>query len=68
MEKGAMNARCANSTNLKDEVSCSKDRFAVNQTLVFHPDNFRDEFCGKSPALRLAAKCYNKLKAELNRS
>jgi hypothetical protein len=32
---------------------CSKDSFVVNQTLVF-----QIKFCGKSPALRVAAKRY----------
>ena len=41
----------ANSTYPKGEVSCSKDSFVVNQTLVF-----QIKFCGKSPALRVAAK------------
>ena len=27
----------------------------VNGSLVFHPDNYRDKFCGASPALRVAA-------------
>jgi len=40
-----------NSTYPKGGVSCSKDSFAVNQTLVF-----QIKFCGKSPALRVAAK------------
>jgi hypothetical protein len=40
-----------NSTYPKGGVSCSKDRFVVNQTLVF-----QIKFCGKSPALRVAAK------------
>ncbi len=40
----------ANSTYPKGGVSCSKDSFVVNQTLVF-----QIEFCGKSPALRVAA-------------
>jgi hypothetical protein len=31
-------------------VSCSNDSFVVNQTLVF-----QIKFCGKSPALRVAA-------------
>jgi 2-dehydropantoate 2-reductase len=35
----------------KGGVSCSKDSFVVNQTLVF-----QIKFCGKSPALRVAAK------------
>jgi len=42
----------ANSTYPKGGVSCSKDSFVVNQTLVF-----QIKFCGKSPALRVAAKC-----------
>jgi len=37
-------------TYLKGGVSCSKDSFVVNQTLVF-----QIKFCGKSPALRVAA-------------
>jgi hypothetical protein len=40
-----------NSTYPKDGVSCSKDSVVVNQTLVF-----QIKFCGKSPALRVAAK------------
>ena len=39
-----------NSTYPKGGVSCSKDSFVVNQTLVF-----QIKFCGKSPALRVAA-------------
>ena len=39
-----------NSTYPKGGVSCSKDSFLVNQTLVF-----QIKFCGKSPALRVAA-------------
>jgi len=42
-----------NSTYPKGEVSCSKDSFVVNQTLFF-----QIKFCGKSPALRVAAKRY----------
>ncbi|MFM7986685.1 MAG: hypothetical protein ACKPKO_45960 [Candidatus Fonsibacter sp.] len=42
-----------NSTYPKGGVSCSKDIFVVNQTLVF-----QIRFCGKSPALRVAAKRY----------
>jgi hypothetical protein len=42
-----------NSTYPKGGVSCSKDSFAVNQTLVF-----QIKFCGKSPTLRVAAKRY----------
>ena len=41
----------ANSTYPKGGVSCSKDSFAVNQTL-----DFQIKLCGKSPALRVAAK------------
>ncbi len=40
-----------NSTYPNGGVSCSKDSLVVKQTLVFHI-----KFCGKSPALRLAAK------------
>jgi len=42
-----------NSTYPKGGVSCSKDSFVVNQTLVF-----QIMFCGKSPALRLTANRY----------
>ena len=40
-----------NSTYPKGGDLCSKDSFVVNQTLVF-----QIKFCGKSPALRVAAK------------
>ena len=40
-----------NSTYPKGGVSCSTDSFVVNQTLVFQIN-----FCGKRPALRVAAK------------
>jgi hypothetical protein len=43
-------ARTHNSSYPKGGVSCSKDSFVVNQTLVF-----QIKFCGKSPALRVAA-------------
>jgi hypothetical protein len=46
-----------NSTYPKGGVSCSKDSFVDNQTLVF-----QIKFCGKSPALRVAAKRYKQLK------
>jgi hypothetical protein len=46
----------ANSTYPKGGVSCSKDSFVVNQTLVF-----QIMFCYKSPALRVAAKRYKQL-------
>jgi hypothetical protein len=45
-----------NSTYPKGGVSCSKDSFVVNGTLVF-----QIKFCGKSPALRVAAKRYRQL-------
>jgi len=45
--------RTHNSTYPKGGVSCSKDSFVGNQTLVF-----QIKFCGKSPALRVAAKRY----------
>ena len=51
-----LNKTTANSTYPKGGVSCSKDSFVVNQTLVF-----QIKFCGKSPALRVAAKRYIKL-------
>jgi hypothetical protein len=40
-----------NSTYPKGGVPCSKDSLVVNQTFVF-----QIKFCGKSPALRVAAK------------
>jgi len=49
-------ARTANSTYPKGGVSCSKDSLVVNRTLVF-----QIKFCGKSPALRVAAKRYQQL-------
>jgi hypothetical protein len=45
------NRAAYNSTYPKGGVSCSKDSFVVNETLVF-----QIKFCGKSPALRVAAK------------
>jgi len=47
------NKTSANSTYPKGWVPCSKDSFVVNQTLVF-----QIKFCGKNPALRVAAKRY----------
>ena len=44
---------CYNSTYPKGGGSYSKDSFVVNQTFVF-----QIKFCGKSPALRVAAKRY----------
>jgi hypothetical protein len=43
-------ARTHNSTYPKGGVSCSKESFVDNQTLVF-----QIKFCGISPALRVAA-------------
>ena len=40
-----------NNTYPKGGVWCSKDSLVVNETLVF-----QIKFCGKSPALRVAAK------------
>jgi hypothetical protein len=40
-----------NSSYPKGGVPCSKDSFVVKQTFVF-----QIKFCGKSPALRVAAK------------
>ncbi|MCU0393890.1 MAG: hypothetical protein MUE81_22495 [Thermoflexibacter sp.] len=52
---GRKEARTDNSTYPKGGVSCSKDSFVVNQTLIF-----QIKFCGKNPALRVAAKrCQN---------
>ena len=44
-------ARTANSTYPKDGVSCSKDSFVVNQTLVL-----RINICDENRQLLLAAK------------
>jgi hypothetical protein len=46
-----------NSTYPKGGVSCSKDSFVVNGSLVF-----QIKFCGESPALRVAAKRYGQVK------
>jgi len=49
--KNIVNKKTAhNSTYPKGGVSCSKDSFVVNGSLVFQM-----KFCGKSPALRVAA-------------
>jgi hypothetical protein len=45
-----------NRTYPKGGVSYSKDSFVVNQTLVF-----QIKFCGKSPALRVAADRYGQV-------
>jgi len=54
-----------NSTYPKGGVSCSKDSFVVNGSLVF-----QIKFCGKSPALRVAAKryaaCYDDTKRNIH--
>ena len=47
----------ANSTYPQGGVSCSKGSFVVNQTLVF-----QIKFCGKSPALWVAANRYGQFK------
>ncbi len=46
-------AHADNSTYPKGGVLCSKDSFVVNQSL-----DFKIKFCGKSPALRVAAERY----------
>jgi len=52
-----------NSTYPKGGVSCSKDSFVVNGSLVL-----RMKFCGKNPALRLAAnRCTQAKKIDSNR-
>jgi hypothetical protein len=53
-------ARTHNSTYPKGGVSCSKDSFVVNGSLVF-----QIKFCGKSPALRVAAKRYRSCKNDI---
>lgn len=42
-----------NSTYPKGGIPCSKDSFVVKRSLAF-----QIKFCGKSPALRVAAKRY----------
>jgi hypothetical protein len=54
-------SRPHNSTYPKGGFSCSKDSFLVNQTLVF-----QIKFCGKSPALRVAAKAEMRKRHFLN--
>jgi len=49
-------SRPHNSTYPKGGVSCFKDSFVVNETLVF-----QIKFCGKNPALRVAAKRYGQV-------
>jgi len=48
-------SRTANSTYPKGGVLCSKDSLVVNGSLVF-----QIKFCGKSPALRVAANRWEK--------
>jgi hypothetical protein len=50
---GRREERTHNSTYPKGGFSCSKDSFVVNGSLVF-----QIKFCGKSPALRVAANRY----------
>ena len=45
-----------NSTYPKGGVSCSKDSFVVNGSLVF-----QIKFCGRNPALRVAANRWRSL-------
>jgi hypothetical protein len=47
------NKTAGNSTYPKGGVSCTKDRFVVNETFVLLIN-----ICGESPALRVAAKRY----------
>ena len=56
LQRRADRTPAANSTYPKGGVSCSKDSLVVNQTLVFQIN-----FCGKSPALRVAAKRYDQV-------
>jgi hypothetical protein len=49
--EGLKRKQAYNSTYPKGGVSSSIDSFVVKQTLVF-----QIKFCGKSPALRVAAK------------
>jgi hypothetical protein len=48
-----------NSTYPKGGVSCSKDSLVVNGSSVF-----QIKFCGKSPALRVAANRYHTYKTD----
>jgi hypothetical protein len=51
LDKTEKRTTAYNSTYPKGGVSCSKDGFVVNGSLVF-----QIKFCGKSPALRVAAE------------
>jgi len=55
-------SRTHNSSYPKGGVSCSKDSFVGNQTLVF-----QIKFCGRSLALRVAAKRYGQVKKKTYR-
>ena len=59
-DRNDIEARTHNSTYPKGGVSCSKDSFVVNGTLVF-----QIKFSGKSPALRVAAKRYGQCQSSL---
>ena len=48
----------ANSNYPKDGNSCSKDGYVVNGSRKLSGLVFQIKFCGNSPALRVAAKCY----------
>jgi hypothetical protein len=48
---GELRKPTANSTYPKGGVTCFKDSFVINGSLVF-----QIKFCGKKPALRVAAK------------
>ena len=50
-----------NSSYSKGGVWCSKDRFVINQTLVF-----QIKFCDKSPALRVVANRYRAIQDNNN--
>jgi hypothetical protein len=54
------NTPATNSTYPKGGVSCSKDSFPAKagQVVVNGTSVFQIKFCGKSPALRVAAKRY----------
>lgn len=48
--QGRQEGQTSNSTYPKGGVLCSKDSFVVNGSFAF-----QNKFCGKSPALRVAA-------------
>lgn len=51
----------ANCAYTKNWVSCSKDSFLINQTLVF-----QIKFCGKNPIFWLAAKRYSQATKQIS--